>query len=104
MTEKDIDEATGVSTTGHEWDGIKELNNPLPRWWVWTFYMTIVWAIAYTVAYPAWPLVSTATSGLLGYSSRTDVKNELAAAEAAKSRGRAPAHFRGRCRRGQVQG
>jgi cytochrome c oxidase cbb3-type subunit 3 len=85
MTEKDIDEATGVSTTGHEWDGIKELNNPLPRWWVWTFYMTIVWAIAYTVAYPAWPLVSTATSGLLGYSSRTDVKNELAAAEAAKS-------------------
>jgi cytochrome c oxidase cbb3-type subunit 3 len=85
MTENDIDEATGVSTTGHEWDGIKELNNPLPRWWVWTFYMTIVWAIGYTVAYPAWPLVSTATSGLLGYSSRTDVKNELATAEAAKS-------------------
>lgn len=85
MTEKHIDEATGVSTTGHEWDGIKELNNPLPRWWVWTFYMTIIWAIAYTVAYPAWPLVSSATAGLLGYSSRTDVKNELAAAEAAKS-------------------
>ena len=85
MTEKKIDEATGVSTTGHEWDGIKELNNPLPRWWVWTFYATIVWAIGYTIAYPAWPLVSSATSGLLGYSSRADVRNELAAAEEAKS-------------------
>lgn len=85
MTEKHIDEVTGVSTTGHEWDGIKELNNPLPRWWVWTFYATIVWAIGYTIAYPAWPLLSSATSGVLGYSSRADIKNELAAAEAAKS-------------------
>jgi cytochrome c oxidase cbb3-type subunit 3 len=85
MTEKHIDEVTGVSTTGHEWDGIKELNNPLPRWWVCTFYATIVWAIGYTIAYPAWPLVSSATSGVLGYSSRADVKNELAAAEVAKS-------------------
>jgi cytochrome c oxidase cbb3-type subunit 3 len=85
MTEKHIDEVTGVSTTGHEWDGIKELNNPLPRWWVWTFYATILWAIGYTIAYPAWPLVSSATSGVLGYSSRADVRNELAAAEVAKS-------------------
>lgn len=85
MTEKHVDEATGISTTGHEWDGIKELNNPLPRWWVWTFYATIVWAVGYTVAYPAWPLISSATSGLLGYSSRADVKSEQAAAEAAKS-------------------
>ena len=85
MTEKHIDEATGVSTTGHEWDGIKELNNPLPRWWLWTFYATILWAIGYTIAYPAWPLLSSATSGVLGYSSRADVKNELAAAEEAKS-------------------
>ena len=85
MTEKKIDEATGVSTTGHEWDGIKELNNPLPRWWLWTFYATILWAIGYTIAYPAWPLLSSATSGVLGYSSRADVKNELAAAEEAKS-------------------
>ncbi|MGO4843439.1 cbb3-type cytochrome c oxidase N-terminal domain-containing protein, partial [Rhizobiaceae sp. 2RAB30] len=75
---------TGVATTGHEWDGIKELNNPLPRWWLWTFYATIVWALAYTVAYPAWPMLRSATSGLLGYSSRSDIKAELAAAEAAK--------------------
>ena len=85
MTDKHIDEATGVATTGHEWDGIKELNNPLPRWWVWTFYATIVWALAYTVAYPAWPMINSATTGLLGYSSRADVKAELVAAEAGKA-------------------
>ncbi|HWK66635.1 MAG TPA: cytochrome-c oxidase, cbb3-type subunit III [Rhizobiaceae bacterium] len=84
MNEKQIDEVSGVATTGHEWDGIKELNNPLPRWWLWTFYATIVWALAYTIAYPAWPMLRSATSGLLGYSSRADIKAELAAAEAAK--------------------
>ncbi len=40
-----------------------ELNNPMPRWWVWTFYATIVWALGYTIAYPAWPLLTAATSG-----------------------------------------
>ena len=52
---KEIDDVSGVETTGHEWDGIKELNNPLPRWWLWTFYATIIWSIGYTIAYPAWP-------------------------------------------------
>lgn len=85
MSDKEIDELSGVDTTGHEWDGIKELNNPLPRWWVWTFYATIIWSIGYTIAYPAWPMISTATTGVLGYSSRADVKAELVAAEAAKS-------------------
>lgn len=85
MSEKQIDEITGVSTTGHEWDGIRELDNPMPRWWLITFYATIVWAAAYTIAYPAWPLIHTATSGLLGYSSRGDIKTELAAAQAARA-------------------
>ncbi|KQU62653.1 cytochrome C oxidase Cbb3 [Aminobacter sp. DSM 101952] len=85
MSEKQIDELSGVETTGHEWDGIQELNNPMPRWWLWTFYATIVWALVYSIAYPAWPLISTTTTGFLGYSSRADVKNELAAAEQAKS-------------------
>ncbi|PSM18002.1 MULTISPECIES: cytochrome-c oxidase, cbb3-type subunit III [Nitratireductor] len=84
MSKDHIDEVSGVETTGHEWDGIRELNNPLPRWWVWTFYATIVWSIGYTIAYPAWPLISTATTGVLGYSSRQDVRTELNAAEAAK--------------------
>ncbi len=47
-----------IGTTGHEWDGIQELNTPLPRWWLWLFYATIVWSIGYWIVYPAWPLVS----------------------------------------------
>jgi cytochrome c oxidase cbb3-type subunit 3 len=74
----EIDHATGQSTTGHEWDGIKELNTPLPRWWLITFYLTIVWAIGYWVVYPAWPLISSHTTGLFGYSTRADVGVELA--------------------------
>lgn len=82
---KDIDEVTGTDTTGHSWDGIKELNNPLPRWWLWCFYMTIVWAVAYTVAYPAWPMVSKATTGLLGYSTRAEVAQDIARFEEANA-------------------
>jgi len=82
---REIDQISGVETTGHEWDGIKELNTPLPRWWLWTFYITIIWAIGYTIAYPAWPLISSNTKGLLGYSSRGDYAAAAAVAEAAKS-------------------
>ena len=85
MSDKQIDEITGVSTTGHEWDGIRELDNPMPRWWLWTFYATIVWAIAYTIAYPAWPLVSSATSGVLGWSSRGELRTEMTAAETSRA-------------------
>jgi cytochrome c oxidase cbb3-type subunit III len=75
---EDIDSVSGTSTTGHQWDGIKELNTPLPRWWVYTFYLTIVWAIGYWVVYPAWPLLTSNTRGVLNYSSRADVAIELA--------------------------
>ncbi len=85
MSEKHIDELSGISTTGHEWDGIKELDNPMPRWWVWTFYATIAWALAYSIAYPAWPLISRATTGVLAYSSRDEVRKDLNQAEAAKA-------------------
>src|SRR5690606_30970517 len=81
MSEKQIDEVTGVETTGHQWDGIRELDTPMPRWWLWTFYATIVWGLAYMIAYPAWPLISSATSGVLGWSSRADLRAELTAAE-----------------------
>ncbi len=74
----EVDAVTGVSTTGHEWDGIRELNNPLPRWWLWTFYATIVWAFLYWIAYPAWPLVSNYTAGVLGWTSRDAVQVQLA--------------------------
>ena len=79
MTEhNDIDRVSGTTTTGHEWDGIKELNTPLPRWWVITFYITIVWAVGYWIVYPAWPLLWNHTTGILQYSSRADVAVELA--------------------------
>lgn len=74
-----------VETTGHQWDGIEELNNPLPRWWVWVFYATIVWGIGYTIAYPAWPLITQATPGLLGASTRADVAAEIARVDAANA-------------------
>lgn len=82
MSKIEKDDVTGVDTTGHEWDGIKELNNPMPRWWLWTFYATIVWAIGYCIAYPAWPLIENATPGILGYSSRADVAREISFARA----------------------
>jgi len=74
----DIDHVSGKSTTGHEWDGIKELNTPLPRWWLLTYYATIIWAIGYWIVYPAWPLISSHTTGLFNYSTRADVGVELA--------------------------
>ncbi|NIZ14142.1 cytochrome-c oxidase, cbb3-type subunit III [Phaeobacter sp. HF9A] len=72
-------------TTGHEWDGIKEFDNPLPRWWLWTFYACIIWGIGYTIAYPAWPLVNSATAGLLDWSSRGKVEAEIVAVDEANA-------------------
>ncbi|EQB08805.1 cytochrome CBB3 [Sphingobium quisquiliarum P25] len=77
--EKRIDAATGTEIKHHEWDGIQELDTPLPRWWLWTFYATILFAIGYTIAYPAWPMIDRATSGLLGWSSRGALDREMAA-------------------------
>jgi len=65
-------------TTGHTWDGIQEYNNPLPRWWLWVFYLTIIWGVGYTIAYPAWPGLTGATSGLLGWSTRANVAEDIA--------------------------
>ena len=77
-THREIDPVTGTPTTGHDWDGIHELNTPLPRWWLWTFYITIVWAIGYWIVYPAWPLLTTSTQGVFGYHSRNAVVTDLA--------------------------
>ena len=89
MTDKhkhEIDEVTGVHTTGHEWDGIKELNKPLPRWWVWVFYASIIWSIGYWIAYPAWPTLTSYTHGMLDYSQRKQVMDEVAAGKAAQAK------------------
>ncbi len=73
----EIDALTGTATTGHDWDGIKELNTPLPRWWLITFYACIVWAIGYWIAYPAWPLVAGFTHGAFHWNSRAAVSDDL---------------------------
>lgn len=74
----ELDQATGVHTTGHEWDGLKELNNPMPRWWLTVWYVTIAWSVVYWILLPAWPLATDYTKGLLGYSERGQVSKELA--------------------------
>src|SRR3954469_11369927 len=79
MTEhSDVDKVSGTATTGHEWDGIKELNTPLPRWWVISFYLTIVWSIGYWFLNPAGPLIPSNPTALFGCSTRADVAVELA--------------------------
>ena len=83
-SEKDL--YTGQATTGHEWDGIEELNTPLPRWWLWLLYATIAWAIVYFILYPAIPGWSGYTKGVLGYSSRVEIEEKIAAARAAQGK------------------
>jgi cytochrome c oxidase cbb3-type subunit 3 len=82
---KRIDDVTGIETTGHEWDGITELNKPLPKWWLYVFYACIIWSVGYWVAYPAWPMLSGYTVGMLGYSQRATVRRNIEDARAAQS-------------------
>ena len=81
----EIDQVSGQGTTGHEWDGIKELNTPLPRWWLWTFYACILWAVGYWIVYPAFPLINGFSAGLAGYSSRGAVTAEINAVRARRA-------------------
>jgi cytochrome c oxidase cbb3-type subunit 3 len=81
----EIDHVTGVETTGHEWDGIKELNKPLPKWWLMTFYVSIIWAIGYMIVYPAWPTFTGYTKGIWNYSQRAAVTDQVKGAQAAQA-------------------
>ncbi len=78
MAEKRIDEPTGTSTVGHEWDGIEELDTPMPRWWLMILYGSMVFALVYVVLYPAIPLANSATPGLLGWTSRGQLAGDMA--------------------------
>ncbi len=84
-TKNEKDDLSGRPTTGHEWDGIQEFDNPLPRWWLWVFYATILWSVGYWIVYPAWPLISSYTPGILGYSQRAALKDQIAEAKAKQS-------------------
>jgi len=81
MADKHIDQPTGTETVGHEWDGIEELNTPMPRWWVWTYIACIVFSIGYVVVYPAFPLLEKGTEGLFGWTSRGQLADEMKAEE-----------------------
>lgn len=74
----EIDAVSGVETTGHEWDGLKELNNPLPRWWLWVWAVCILWSIWYFVVYPAWPVPGGATKGTSGYTQYKELEESQA--------------------------
>ena len=89
MSEPERDEHSGVETTGHEWDGITELDNPLPRWWLWIFYGCIAFSIVYWVLMPAWPGLSGYTPGLLKQSDRADLVTELTALQVQRGRNEA---------------
>ncbi len=89
MTDRlpEIDTHSQVETTGHEWDGIKELNNPLPRWWLFIFWATIVFAVVCWVLMPAWPAppgMQGNTRGIWGQSDRATVAADVS--ETAKKR------------------
>ena len=72
-------EATADNTTGHVWDeDLREMNNPLPRWWMWLFIITMVFGVAYLVAYPGLG----AFSGRLGWTQRGEYEAEMAKADA----------------------
>jgi len=81
--EKDV--VTGTNTTGHEWDGLKELNTPLPKWWLYVLYATIAWSAVWFVLYPSVPGISGYFPGILGYSQRTAVNTEMRAIAAQRA-------------------
>jgi cytochrome c oxidase cbb3-type subunit 3 len=84
MSKKEIDGVSGTETTGHEWDGIKELNTPLPRWWLGIFFLCILWAAGYWIVMPAWPGITGYTHGVLNYSQRDQVMADVDALKAAR--------------------
>jgi cytochrome c oxidase cbb3-type subunit 3 len=84
-TKIEKDAVSGRETTGHEWDGLKELNNPLPKWWLYVLYATIVFAVIYVILYPAIPWFNGHTKGLLGYSQRATVAANVKALDAQRA-------------------
>ena len=86
MAEKiERDPVTGVRTTGHEWDGIKELDNPMPRWWLWVFYACIIFSVIWWILFPAWPGSSGYTPGILGSNARVTLEERLVEAREAQA-------------------
>ncbi len=82
MAEREVDEVSGVETTGHVWDGIRELNNPLPRWWLIIFWVSVVWSVVYWVLMPSWPGLTGYFAGTRAHSERKNVAAAVSALQA----------------------
>lgn len=82
--EKRYDSVTGQYTTGHKFDGIEELNTPVPKWWWWTLAATVVYSIGYCIVYPSIPIGTDYLKGVWDWSSRDVVREELATAREAQ--------------------
>jgi len=85
MSDKEIDQPTGVETTGHEWDGIKELNNPLPRWWLIILWISVAWSVVYWILMPSWPGITGYFAGVRNHTERANVDAAISALEAERS-------------------
>ncbi len=85
MASIEKDSVSGQMTTGHEWDGIKELNTPLPKWWIVIFWVSVIWAIGYWIVYPSWPTTSNYSHGLFGWSARGQLEEDLKDQKLARS-------------------
>lgn len=77
-TKIEKDSVTGHLTTGHDWDGLQELNRPLPKWWLYVLWATVVFAVVWCVLYPSVPGITGYFHGVLGYSQRTSVDQAVA--------------------------
>lgn len=85
MAQRERDALTGRLTTGHEWDGIKELSTPIPTWWITTFLISIMVALIYLWLMPSFATTKSLEPGLLGWSSRGELREEQAIAAAAQA-------------------
>jgi cytochrome c oxidase cbb3-type subunit III len=84
-TKIEKDSVTGRDTTGHEWDGLKELNTPLPKWWLYLLYATVAWSLLWMVLYPSVPGITGYFHGVLGYSQRNAVNDDVRAVAAQRA-------------------
>ncbi|GGA66052.1 Cbb3-type cytochrome c oxidase subunit [Nitratireductor aestuarii] len=84
MEVKEQDPVTGRETTGHEWNGIKELDTPVPRGILLFLIVTHIWAVAWWFFAPTWPLGTTYTKGLLGIDQRTTVEERVVEGQQAR--------------------
>jgi cytochrome c oxidase cbb3-type subunit 3 len=84
-TKIEKDAITGTPTTGHEWDGIKELNTPLPKWWLYVLYASIAWSVLWWLLYPSWPGITGYFGGLIGSNQRLELNERMVAARTSQA-------------------